>query len=367
MKDFLTKLKSRIGLPSRADALKIGIIAIVLFISVFAGDLFPGTQFALMVERTFGQFFNITGAIEGSFLVVVESAAIAIFIWTLIQLSVWFFRLFTDKGKEPTMGMALAQSAVKYLLYVTGAVMIMTAWGVDPTAILAAAGLAGIAISFGAQAVIQDIISGIFILIDKPYGVGDIVYVQGFRGLVVKMNLRTTQFKDMVSNDIKIFHNSDIRDVVNTSIMMSTAVAEIGISYNLDIRDVEKIIQEHLPKMKEAIPAIIEGPIYLGITSFGDSSVNLKFIARTNESDKFSVGRLMNRELKILFDERKIEIPFPQVVLTEYKHNPTPAPIIDLTAHQEKLEAQRIQEQREKLEAQAKIDVGSDEDEGESK
>lgn len=363
MKKIISTLQSRIGVPGRVDALKIGIIAIVLFVSIFASELFPGTQFALMIERTFGQFFNITGAIENSLLLGVESLAIAVFIWTLLQLLNWFFRLFTDKGKEPTMGVALAQSALKYLLYVIGAVMIMTAWGVDPTAILAAAGLAGIAISFGAQAVIQDIISGIFILIDKPYSVGDIVYVQGFRGLVVKMTLRNTQFKDLVSNDIKIFHNSDIRDVVNTSVMMSTAVAEIGISYNLDIRDVEKIIEEHLPKMKEAIPAIIEGPIYLGITSFGDSSVNLKFIARTNESDKFSVSRLMNRELKILFDERKIEIPFPQVVLTEYKNNPTPAPIVNLTAYQEQQEQLRVEKRRQKLERQKKLDHGSDEEE----
>lgn len=144
---------------------------------------------------------------------------------------------------------------------------------------------------------------------------------------------------------------------------MSTAVAEIGISYNLDIRDVEKIIQEHLPKMKEAIPAIIEGPIYLGITSFGDSSVNLKFIARTNESDKFSVSRLMNRELKILFDERKIEIPFPQVVLTEYKNNPTPPPIVNLTAHQEQLEQERVRKRGEKLKKEKKLDHGADDEE----
>lgn len=360
---WVKKIISRFGIPSRVDALKIGIILIVLFISVFASDLFPGTQFALMVERTFGQFFNIAGAFESSVLLLVESFAILVFIWTLVQIVGWFFLLFKEKGKEPSMGVALAQSALKYLLYVTGGVMILTTWGVDPTAILAAAGLAGIAISFGAQAVIQDIISGIFILIDKPYSVGDIVYVQGFRGLVMKMTLRNTHFKDLVSNDIKIFHNSDIRDVVNTSVMMSTAVAEIGISYNLDIRDVEKIIQEHLPKMKEAIPAIIEGPIYLGITSFGDSSVNLKFIARTNESDKFAVSRLMNRELKILFDERKIEIPFPQVVLTEYKDNPTPSPIVNLSDHQEQLELERVKKRGEKLKKEKKLDHGSDDEE----
>ncbi len=362
MKERLTQLKSRFSRPSRKTAFRLGIIAIVIFISVFAGDLFPGTQFALMVERTFGRFFNITSAVDNLTILIVESIATLVFIWSLIQLSSWFFLLFTDRDKEPTMGIALAQSTVKYLFYVIGAVMVLTTWGVDPTAIIAAAGLAGIAISFGAQAVIQDIISGVFILVDRPYVVGDIVYVEGFRGLCVKMTLRTTHFKDMATNDIKIFHNSDIRDVVNTTTYVSTAVSEIGISYNHDIRDIEKIIEEALPKIKEAIPDIIEGPTYLGITGFGASSVDLKFIARCDESKKFSVQRLMNRELKILFDERKVEIPFPQVVLTEYKLNPTNQPIVDLTKYQEEQEAKRLKARGAKLRKKGTVDVGDEEE-----
>jgi moderate conductance mechanosensitive channel len=362
MKERIAKFKSRFSRPSRSTVFRLGVIVIVVFISVFAGDLFPGTQFALMVERTFGRFFNVTSAIDNLTILMVESLAILIFVWSLIQISNWFFLLFTERGKEPSMGVALAQSAVKYMFYVIGAVMVLTTFGVDPTAIIAAAGLAGIAISFGAQAVIQDIISGVFILIDKPYVVGDIVYVEGFRGLCVKMSLRTTHFKDMATNDIKIFHNSDIRDVVNTTTYVSTAVAEIGISYNHDIRDVEKIINEHLPKMKVAIPDIIEGPIYLGITGFGDSSVDLKFIARCDESKKFSVQRLMNRELKILFDERKIEIPFPQVVLTESKLSPTNQPIVDLTKYQEEQEAKRVKARGAKLRKEGTLEVGDEEE-----
>jgi small conductance mechanosensitive channel len=166
----------------------------------------------------------------------------------------------------------------------------------------------------------------------------------------------------MGTNDIKIYHNSDIRDIVNTSVYISTAVAEIGISYNHDIRDVEKIINEHLPKMKEAIPDIIEGPIYLGITGFGDSSVDLKFIARCDESKKFTIQRQMNRELKILFDDRKIEIPFPQVVLTEYRLAPTTQPIVDLTKYQEEQEALRIQKTRAKAKAAQQADITDDEE-----
>jgi small conductance mechanosensitive channel len=176
------------------------------------------------------------------------------------------------------------------------------------------------------------------------------------------MTLRTTHFKDMATNDIKIFHNSDIRDVVNTTTYVSTAVAEIGISYNHDIRDVEKIINEHLPNMKIAIPDIIEGPIYLGITGFGASSVDLKFIARCDEAKKFTVQRLMNRELKILFDERKIEIPFPQVVVTEYKLSPTNQPIVDLTKYQEEQEAKRVKARGEKLRNEQSVEVGDDEE-----
>ncbi len=362
MKERLAKLKGRFAKPSVKSLFRLGVIAIIIFISVFAGELFPGTQFALMVERSFGRFFNLTGAVDNLSILVIESIAILIFIWTLVQLANWFFLLFTDRDQEPSMGVSLAQNAVKYIFYVIGAVMVLSTWGVDPTAIIAAAGLAGIAISFGAQAVIQDVISGVFILIDKPYVVGDIVYVHGFRGLVVKMTLRTTHFKDMGTNDIKIYHNSDIRDVVNTSVYVSTAVAEIGISYNHDIRDIEKIINEHLPKMKEAIPDIIEGPIYLGITGFGDSSVDLKFIARCDESKKFSVQRQMNRELKILFDDRKIEIPFPQVVLTESRLAPTTQPIVDLTKYQEEQEAIQIQKTRAKAKKAQQIDITDDEE-----
>lgn len=346
MKERLLKLKSRFARPSQKSVFRIGIIAIIIFVSIFAGELFPGTQFALMVERSFGRFFNLTSAVDNLTILVVESIAILIFVWTLIQLLNWFFLLFTDRGKEPTMGVSLLQSSIKYLFYVIGAVMVLSTWGVDPTAIIAAAGLAGIAISFGAQAVIQDIISGVFILIDKPYVVGDIVYVHGFRGLVVKMTLRTTHFKDMGTNDIKIYHNSDIRDIVNTSVYVSTAVAEIGISYNHDIRDIEKIFAEAMPNIKQAIPDIIEGPIYLGITGFGDSSVDLKFIARCDESKKFSVQRALNRELKILFDDRGIEIPFPQVVLTESRLSPTQRPIVELSVKQELAEQDRIKKQK---------------------
>ena len=362
MKERIEKVLQRFAKPDRKSVLKIGIIAIIIFVSVFAGELFPGTQFALMIERSFGRFFNITSAVDNLTILIVESIATLIFIWTLIQLTNWFFLLFTDRGQEPTMGISLASNAVKYLFYVIGAVLVLSTWGVDPTAIIAAAGLAGIAISFAAQAVIQDIISGFFILLDKPFVLGDIVYVSGFRGLVVKMTLRTTHFKDMATNDIKIFHNTDIRDVVNTTTYVSTAVSEIGISYNHDIRDIEKIIEEALPKIKEAIPDIIEGPLYLGITGFGASSVDLKFIARCDESKKFSVQRLMNRELKILFDERKVEIPFPQVVLTEYKLNPTNQPIVDLTKYQEEQAAKRLKARGAKVRKQGTVDVGDEED-----
>jgi moderate conductance mechanosensitive channel len=359
MKERFLKLRKRITRPSRKSAFKVGVIAIIIFISVFASDLFPGTQFALMIERSFGRFFNLTNAVDNLTILIIESIATLIFIWSLIQASNWFFLLFTDRGKEPTMGVSLANSAVKYLFYVIGVVMVLSTWGVDPTAIIAAAGLAGIAISFAAQSVIQDIISGVFILIDKPFVVGDIVYVSGFRGLVVKMGLRTTQFKDLGTNDIKIFNNTNVVDVVNTSVYVSTAVAEIGISYNHDIRDVEKIIAEHLPKMKLAIPDIIEGPIYLGIIGFGASSVDLKFIARCDESKKFTVQRLMNRELKILFDERKIEIPFPQVVVTEYKLSPTQQPIVSLTKQETAETIERVIEQGEKVKKTKRTEASS--------
>jgi small conductance mechanosensitive channel len=203
---------------------------------------------------------------------------------------------------------------IKYLSVVIAFFLILSAWGVQTPTLLAGAGIVGLAISFGAQSLIEDIFSGLFIIFERQYSVGDIIQIGDFRGVVKEISLRVTKFED-INGDTKIINNSDIRGAINTTSSLSKAVCDISVSYDEDLEKVEKIITDNLAAIKNNIPKIVEGPYYLGVTQLGDSSVVLRVIGYVQEGDRPSTTRSLNREMKLLFDRNKIVIPFPQLVV----------------------------------------------------
>ena len=106
-----------------------------------------------------------------------------------------------------------------------------------------------------------------------------------------------------------------IKNIINNTQDLSVAVVEVGTEYNESILRIEEAIEKGLPEMKEHIPAIVEGPFYKGVQSLGESSVNIKLVAKCKEEDKYQVERDLNREIKLLFDANKINVPFNQIVL----------------------------------------------------
>ena len=122
---------------------------------------------------------------------------------------------------------------------------------------------------------------------------------------------------------------------------LSVANCEMSIEYGESLERVEAILSEALPKIKEAIPEIKEGPYYKGVSSFGESSVNLKFIAKCEEGARYQVERDLNRQFKLLFDKNNINIPFPQVVVNE------PVKFENVTKHEQKKAAEFVEEQKE--------------------
>lgn len=192
--------------------------------------------------------------------------------------------------------------------------MILNAWGVETKTLLAGAGILALAISFGAQSLIEDTISGIFLLFEKQFAVGDVVQVGDFRGVVKSIGIRTTKLED-INGNLKIINNSDIRGAINTSAALSPAICDISISYEEDIRKVEEVITSHLEKIKSRIPDIQEGPYYFGIEKLADSAVVVRIYAKCPELKRYQVMRDINREMKLLFDEHGIQIPFNQLVV----------------------------------------------------
>jgi len=218
-------------------------------------------------------------------------------------------------GKRGHTIIKLINSFIKYIIAIGAILLILSAFGVDAKTLLASAGILGLVIGLGAQSLIADIIAGVFIVFEGDFEVGDIVVVDSWRGTVSEIGIRTTKIIDWGGN-VKVINNSQIASIVNQTKELSIAVCRVGIEYGKSIREVEGVIRDNIGKIKDNIPEIIEGPFYKGVDELADSSVNLLFMAKCKEEDIYGVQRAMNREIKIMFDENNINIPFPQVTIS---------------------------------------------------
>ena len=244
----------------------------------------------------------------GTFVVIIVAFAI-------VFVANFFIYLFTFKGrrKGKTIG-SLIRSLIKIVVAIVAISIILIFWGVDVSGILASVGVLTLIIGLGCQTLIQDVISGLFIVFDDYFGVGDIVIIDGFRGTVMDFGLKTTKLVDLGGN-IKSISNSSITTVVNLSRIESVVALNMPIAYDEDLVRVEGVIVNALEKIKESIPNITEGPIYKGVSAVTDSSVNLLVICKCSEADRYQVTRDLTRELYLLFNENNILIPYNQIVV----------------------------------------------------
>lgn len=210
---------------------------------------------------------------------------------------------------------AMLSSIAKYVAVIVTVLALLRVAGVDTATILAAAGIVSLVVGFASQSLIEDVITGIFILFEGQYKIGDMLVLGDFRGMVIDIGVRTTTLEDVGGNRL-IVNNSDIRNVQNRSRRESKAVTTVSVTYGQNMIELENILKEALPTWKdkkECQGLFLEDPSYNGIDEFQDSGISLHFSVKTNEEDIFKARRAMNRELKLLFDEKGIEIPFPQV------------------------------------------------------
>ena len=210
---------------------------------------------------------------------------------------------------------------IGYLLSVTiiavAVLMVMTELDIQIGPILAAAGVLGLAVGFGAQHLVQDLISGFFILLDDQIRVGDVVQIADKGGLVEKLNLRMTVLRDLAGN-VHYVRNGQIGVVTNMTKEYSRYVFDIGVAYREDVDEVVKVVRqvdEELRNDPELGKDILEPIEILGLDQFADSAVVIKARTKTKPIRQWAVGREFNRRLKKKFDELDIEIPFPHVTL----------------------------------------------------
>ena len=216
----------------------------------------------------------------------------------------------TNRGKTLV---ALTKNLMRYAVILIAICIILTMLTVDIVTILAGLGIVALIIGFGAESLIADVVTGMFILIDNQYNIGDIIEVNGFRGTVTDISVRTTMLTD-VGGNVKIINNADMKYVLNRSDNNSKAVADFPIPYDTDYDALEEKLPEMLQRIYEENRNIMQAaPEYLGIDQFGDSAVNLRFVVEVAENNIYAGTRALNRALFREMRKLGIEVPFPQM------------------------------------------------------
>lgn len=208
---------------------------------------------------------------------------------------------------------SIARSTGVVVIITVSGIMILYQIGVDATPLLAGAGLVGLAVGLGAQALVQDVISGLFILLERQFSVGDSIQVGGIGGAVEKMTLRATFLRD-VEGTRHVIPNGEIRILSNRTEGWAQAVLDIGIGYGDSINHAMRVLQaigDELAAEPKIGPLLLDRPVVVGVQELGDSAVVLRMTAKTRPGEQFAVTRELRRRVKERFDAEGIDIPYP--------------------------------------------------------
>lgn len=294
----------------------VSIFAIAVCIAVLLSDVvFPqDSVFRYILDGGWERGLNVF-AITACIMIACVVLTVTMLVRELLRLLAGIF------GARGETMCRLISSFIKYVAIIGMVYYCLMVIGIDTTTLLASAGILSIAISFGAKELVSDILSGLFIIFEGEFRVGDIIQASGKSGTVVEIGVRTTKINDGNGNII-IIRNSEVSNVVNMTKELSYAVCDMGIEYGESLERVESILDQEFPNIRRRFPAIEDGPFYKGVVALEDNCVTIRVIVQCAESARGQLERDLRREMKLIFDEYQINIPYPQVVVhqpIEYK------------------------------------------------
>lgn len=229
----------------------------------------------------------------------------------------------------------LLQNGLAYIVYFAAILAVLSALTIDVTGLLAGAGVLGLAIGFGAQNLVRDVITGFFIIFEDQFSVGDYVRIGAAEGTVEEIGLRTTKLSGL-NGEIHIFPNGTIVEVVNFSLNNSIAIVDVSVAYETDIPRAEELIREFLMELPDKYEQLVKLPVLLGVQNLAASEVVMRITAETMPMQHFAIARIIRRDLKIFMDEHGIEIPYPKMVMYQKKTGSVDAGIGDPVKNDDK-------------------------------
>lgn len=223
----------------------------------------------------------------------------------------------TEARKRADTLVRLLRQGVLILVWAIGILVALREVGLEIGPILASVGVAGLAVGFGAQNLVKDVISGFFLILENQIRVGDVAVVNGTGGLVEQVNFRTIVLRDL-EGTVHVFPNGNINTLANLTQVWSAFVFDIGVAYKEDVDEVIPIMRRVGGEMRADPyfgPLIIEDIEIFGVDQFADSAVVIKGRIKTQPIRQWEVGREYRRRLKRAFDDAGVEIPFPHRTL----------------------------------------------------
>jgi small conductance mechanosensitive channel len=207
-------------------------------------------------------------------------------------------------------GRRVAAIAVLVIVILT----ILNIWDIPITAFVAVGSAIGVAIGFGAQSLVKDVIAGFFILAEDQFGIGDVVQIAGTAGSVVDMRLRVTVLRDLDGNAHYV-PNGEIKVASNFTQSYAQVVIDVGIAYHENVDQALEVLGDELRALAgddEWSGRVLDEPVVLGVQELGESAVTIRGYLKVAPDERWSVRREMYRRIKNRFDAESIEIPFPQ-------------------------------------------------------
>ncbi|MEJ9210153.1 mechanosensitive ion channel family protein [Bacillus smithii] len=218
-----------------------------------------------------------------------------------------------SERRENTL-LRLLENVLTYVVYFIAFVNILSIMTFDIKGLIAGAGVVGLAVGFGAQSLVKDVITGFFIIFEDQFSVGDYIRIGKYEGYVEEIGLRTTKIKSW-TGELHILPNGSITEVTNFSLHNSLAIVDVTVAYEENIEEVERTIEELLKTLPDKYEELVAPPQLLGIQNMGATEVVLRIVAETTPMNHMYIARMIRKEVKLCLDEKGIEIPFPRLVM----------------------------------------------------
>lgn len=229
------------------------------------------------------------------------------------------FAIIDQQKRGETISKALT-TIFRFVIWFVIVLIVLDGFSVNITPILASAGVVGVAVAFGTQEIVKDFISGIFIIMENTFSIGELVQISGFTGTIREIGLRTTKIEDW-KGDYLIINNGSIGPIINYSRDYSLAIIDLTLGSESDYLLFVKVVQEFIASFGTSDPSMIEPLSYLGVTETGNNYLKVRVIGKTKPTEHFAFERLIREKLFLLCKENNISVPIQKIEILSGDQN----------------------------------------------